>query len=72
MNQESGADKFMEIDSRPDLKAKLRAGELHIESGASRKDGKSADVPGMLQDWLGAMFIPNATIAQVRAVLQDY
>jgi hypothetical protein len=73
MNREPGADKFMEIDSRPDLKAKLRAGELHIESGASRNGGKSADVPnGMLQDWLGMMFIPNATIAQVRAVLQDY
>ncbi|MBZ5608068.1 MAG: hypothetical protein LAP38_07420 [Acidobacteriia bacterium] len=73
MNRSLKSDRFLEVDSRPDLKAKLRGGELHIESGVSLDGGNEASVPnGMLQDWLGLMFIPNATIRQVKAVLQDY
>jgi len=36
-------------------------------------NGKEIDVPGgFVQDWLGILFIPNATVDQVRAVLEDY
>jgi hypothetical protein len=48
----------------------LRSEELRIESGEARHDIK---VPGgMIQDWVGSMFIPGATLAEAQAVLQDY
>jgi hypothetical protein len=48
--------------------AKLRGGEVRIDSGAPAENIEG----GMIQDWRGAMFIPNATIQKVKAVLQDY
>ena len=48
--------------------AKLRAGEVRIDSGAPPENIEG----GMIQDWRGAMFIPKATIQKVKAVLQDY
>jgi hypothetical protein len=48
----------------------LRGGEVRIESGGA---GLSNKVPGgMIQDWVGTMFMPGATLAQVESVLQDY
>ena len=59
--------------SDPLVRANLRGGELRIESRATLDSGKQVKVPdGMIQDCLGIMFIPGATIAQVKAVLQDY
>jgi len=73
MSRDLDASRFLHVDSKPDLKAKLRAGQLIIEWGATLEGHKSADIPGgLLQDWLGMMFIPGATVEQVRGVLQDY
>ena len=48
-------------------KAKLRGGEVSIQPGAP------PNVPGaMIQDWRGDMFMPQTTIQDVKAVLQDY
>jgi hypothetical protein len=64
---------FLRIDAKPELKAKVRAGETLIESSATRDNGKSIDIPnGLVQDWLGTIFMPGASIQQVKAVLQDY
>jgi hypothetical protein len=47
----------------------LQGGELRIVSG----DSGDAKAPGaMIQDWVGTMFIPGATVAQAQAVLRDY
>lgn len=63
---------FLYAAAKPELKAKLRRGELVIES-ASALNGGSEDVPGgMIQDWLGTMFMPRATLQDVKALLQDY
>jgi len=48
--------------------AKLRGGEVRIDSFAPPEDIEG----GMIQDWRGIMFIPQATIQKVKAVLQDY
>jgi len=62
--------RFLRVHLKPELSAKLRSGELVIESGHNGDAGK---IPGgMLQDWVGMMFIPGATIAQVKAALQSY
>jgi len=49
-------------------KDNLRGGEVHI--GPAKAPG---DIEGgMIQDWRGAMFVPHATIQQIKSVLQDY
>ncbi len=54
-------------------KAKLREGAEIIQPGNTLDNGKEIRVPGgLLQDWIGKMFMPGATIARVKAVLQDY
>jgi len=61
------------IGAPPDIRAKLRAGDLRIEPRASLDKGKEVKVPdGMIQDFAGMIFIPGATIAQVKTVFQDY
>ena len=53
--------------------AKLRGGKIRVEPGVTLDHGKKIDVPGgMIQHWVGSMFIAGASIAQVKAVLQDY
>lgn len=65
--------RFLHIDSNPDLKAKLRAGQSIIETGATLEGRKGTDIPGgLVQDWLGMTFISGATIEDVRGALQDY
>lgn len=48
----------------------LPAGTVRIDPG--RSDGVIAVNHGMVHDWVGATFIPNATAEQVVAVLQNY
>lgn len=48
----------------------LRSGELRIEAVDAARDAKARS--GMIQDWVGTMFIPGATLAQVQSVLRDY
>jgi hypothetical protein len=73
MNHDLQPERFLRVDGKPDVKAKLRGGEVRIESSTTLDNGKQIKIPdGMIQDWVGTMFMPNATIAQVKAVLQDY
>jgi hypothetical protein len=52
---------------------KARGGTVRVEPGATLDNGKKIAVPdGMIQHWIGAMFIPGVTIPQVTAILQDY
>jgi hypothetical protein len=48
----------------------LRSGELRIEAVDAAREAKAHG--GMIQDWVGTMFIPGATLAHVQAVLRDY
>lgn len=60
-------------DRQSQYKGQLRSGEIAIESRTTLDNGHAIKVPdGRIHDWLGTMFIPGATLAQVRAVLQDY
>ena len=48
----------------------LRGGQTRTEQVAATEKVK---LPGaMLQDWVGTVFMPGATIEQVRCALQDY
>src|ERR1051325_227730 len=64
---------FLYANPTPDDKSRLRNGDVLIVSRKARESGKEIDVPGgLVQDWLGILFIRGAGIAQVRSVLQDY
>ncbi len=71
-------DRFLIIDRLPDtprreIYAKLRQGQIHIEQLETKDDGKPIRISGgMVHHWVGVMFVPGATLAQVAAVLQDY
>jgi hypothetical protein len=58
------------MSSDPVRDPDLRNGEPRIEAvGAAR----NVNAPSaMIQDWVGTMFMPGATLAQVESVLRDY
>lgn len=48
-------------------------GKVHLEPGDRGHGCTRVDVPdATVQNWRGAMFIPNASLDEVRSVLQDY
>jgi hypothetical protein len=69
---------FLRIDAlapkeRQAAYAALRRGEVHIQRLSTREAGKSIDVPsGLIHHWLGAAFVPGASLDQALALLQDY
>lgn len=61
---------FLQIDDVTGRRLQVRAGETTVwrESG-----GYPARVPhGLIHDWMGSVFVPKATIAEVLAVVRDY
>jgi hypothetical protein len=69
---------FLVVDALPDQErraalASLRRGELVIDNGGTRGRKGPAEVPGgLVHHWRGTAWIPNATVAQAVALLQDY
>ena len=57
------------VSRRTELEERLRRGEVLVES---RGVTPTQTPGGLIHHWLGIVFIPNATIAQVVTVLQDY
>jgi hypothetical protein len=48
-------------------------GALFIEPIVTREQGQEIDVPGgLIHHWVGAVFVPGATVEQAVALLQDY
>jgi hypothetical protein len=61
---------FLAIDALPAEAAKLRQGDIIASPAASNVPLK---VPaGLIHDWTGAIFIPNATLRDVLQVVRDY
>jgi len=65
---------WVEADAARRARAQeLRRGGLLIERLETRDAGREIDVPdGLIHHWLGAVFVPDATIAQALGLLQDY
>jgi hypothetical protein len=72
--QESAPDTFLGTEafpaaSRAQLEARLRHGEIVVTSGGITP----VQVPeGLIHHWVGLVFIPQATLSQLFAVLQNY
>ena len=66
----SGRLPFFWMDESPERAARVRRGEVIV---APLVGHGSESVPhGLIHDWIGAIFIPGATIDQVSAVIHDY
>jgi hypothetical protein len=66
----AGQQPFLWTDESPERKLRVRRGEVVIAPVA--RDG-TQDVPsGLIHDWIGAVFIPGATIGNLHSVMHDY
>ena len=69
---------FLFIDELPETRrveayAQLRKGQVLVKQVNTKEEGHPIEVPhGLIHDWIGVLFIPNASLAQTLAVIQDY
>jgi len=69
---------FFFVDRFPDnrrhaIDAQLLRGMVDIQRIQTLEKGRTIPIPsGMIHHWVGVIFVPNATLPQVRAVLEDY
>jgi hypothetical protein len=69
-NQEQLSKSFLLSDQIPGQTAKLRSGEIVV---APADPHIPLRIPsGLIHDWIGATFIPNATLDEVLPVLRNY
>ena len=69
---------FLFIDELPETRrveayAQLREGKVLLKQVSTKEEGHPIEVPhGLIHDWIGVLFIPNASLAQTLAVVQNY
>jgi hypothetical protein len=69
--EESSAESFVTVLPGPtaERQAALRRGEVIVD----QRGPATAEIPaGLIHHWIGSVFIPRATVANVLAVVQDY
>jgi hypothetical protein len=65
-----GRKSFLWADESPQRREQVRHGEVAVEPLVNRGD---TEVPGgLIHDWIGAVFVPGATLHQTLALVQDY
>jgi hypothetical protein len=70
--------KFLYVDGkggteRDDSYRRLKAGEILVDKLETKSSSAIKDVPdGMVHHWVGLVFIPGVSLAQVLPVVQDY
>ncbi|MEE8608101.1 MAG: hypothetical protein V3S55_10870, partial [Nitrospiraceae bacterium] len=65
-------DRLREV-RRQRLYSQLRQGQIAYEDLETREEGKRIKVPkGLIHHWVGVIFIPQTTLQQTLAVMQDY
>jgi len=64
------AQPFLRVDDHPAKRQMLREGRVLVWPGTR---GGTMSVPsGLIHDWVGTIFIPDATVDQVVAVVRDF
>jgi len=69
---------FLFIDEMPERRrveayAQLRKEQVLVKQVNTQEEGHPIEVPhGLIHDWIGLLFIPNASLAQTLAIVQDY
>ena len=62
--------RFLWIEESRDLLAKVKNGE--VVAAPMNAQGPRKVPSGLVHHWIGAVFIPNATLAEARHVVRDY
>ena len=65
------ASQFLWIDQDPPRAARARQGEILADSAIGANDPQVVPY-GLIHHWVGAVFVPGVTLAQVFAVVDDY
>ncbi len=64
---------FLWSDARPERMQQVRKGAIIAEYWGEEKLRRPLAVPaGLIHDWVGTVFVPDGTVAQVVALVQDY
>jgi hypothetical protein len=69
---------FLVVDRLPDSQRQeaydqLHRSQIYIEELHTQQDHHSFSIPnGLIHHWAGVMFIPNATLSETIAVIEDY
>jgi hypothetical protein len=66
----SGERPFLWMDEARDRSRKARAGEIVVTPIQERNPVRVPN--GLIHDWIGGAFLPNATLGDALAVVQDY
>jgi len=61
---------FLWFDDSPDIRARLLAGEVVAQP--VHGNGVVTLPGGLIQDWIGAVFVPKTTLKEVLSIVQDY
>ncbi len=61
---------FLSVDDSPEWRQQLRHGLLMVQP--TQDSGIIAIKNGLIQDWTGAVFIPNSTLKNALSIVQDY
>ena len=61
---------FLWVDEAADRQLRVRRGEVVVAPLV--RHGTQSVPDGLIHDWMGAVFIPNATVGSLLAVLHDY
>lgn len=70
LEQQRRSGTFLWVDQSPERLKQVRQGSVVIQPWNGKGD---IDVPsGLIHDWVGAVFIPGATLARTLAWAQDY
>jgi hypothetical protein len=78
MDSDLLAGHFLYFDRYPEprrqsIDTQLRRGEFYLEPLRTLDDDHKFSVPGgLIHHWMGIAFLPGATLAQTKAVLDDY
>jgi hypothetical protein len=78
MKDDLREDHFFFVDRLPEnrrhtIDEQLLQGKVEIQRLESLEEGRTIPIPsGMIHHWAGVIFVPNATLPQVRSILEDY
>lgn len=78
MRAELQSGTFLFIDEAPENRRaesyiQLRGGQILVQQVNTKAEGHPMEVPnGLIHDWIGVLFIPNITLVQTIAVVQDF
>ena len=66
----SAGERFLWIEETPERMASVRAGEVVVSPADTQTPRRV--VSGLIHDWVGAVFIPQASLNDVLQVIHDY